>query len=87
MMGAVRFFLLFFFLRRASRQPSCQAASVRWDVCLNSLGFKGGGSWRAGGGGEEEKKKVSQAVLWNHQVYFPALCKLLKSCASLALPY
>lgn len=86
-MGAVRFF----FLRRASRQPSCQAASVRWDVCLNSLGFKGGGSWRAGwgrgAGVRGRKKKVSQTVLWNHQVYFPALCKLLKSCASLALPY
>lgn len=58
MMGAVRFIFLFIYLFfLASRQSSCQAASVRWDVCLNSLGFKGGGSWRAGGWGEEEKKK------------------------------
>lgn len=62
----------FFFLRRASRQPSCQAASVRWDVCLNSLGFKGGGSWRAGGGGvgvEGEKKSLANCAVESSSLF------------------
>lgn len=60
---------LYLSVRGFDRQ-SCYVASMRWDVYLNSLGFK-----------------KSCKLLWNHQVYFPVLCKLLKSCASLALPY